>query len=218
MTCKQSEKFMTPLAKLFNALFLAVFVNVAQAAVVTGIDATAQLPFWEWSNQTVSIRLVQRLPDQTRAFFAARGFSRDHVERIAQSCVFQTVFKNIAAADSDMVIRYDLTEWQIRFNDSQPKQKLKQRLKVKQQWMDEWKQSNAPPKAQIAFSWSLLPTQQKYKAGDYNWGMTTYNLPPGKHFDLTLVWYQNEQRHTAVIPDVQCAADIQTQPAIGIGG
>lgn len=207
---------MRPLLKSINILILTAFIPLAQAAVVTGIDATAQLPFWEWNNQTVSIRLVQRLPDQTRAFFAARGFSREHTERIAQSCVFQTVFKNIAAADSAMVVRYDLTEWQIHINDSQRKLKVKQ-LKVKQQWMDEWQQSQAPQKAQIAFSWSLLPTQQKYKAGDYNWGMTTYNLSPGKHFDLTLVWYENEQRRSAVIPDVQCAEDVHLQPSNGIG-
>ena len=185
--------------------------GLASAAVLTGIDDTAHLPYWEWNNQNVSIRLVQRLPDQSRAFFAARGFSSADAERIAQSCVFQTVFKNIAAADSDTVIRYDLSEWQIHLNGSP------RLLKVKEQWLQEWEQAQTPKSAQIAFSWSLLPTRQQYRPGDYNWGMTTYNLPPGQDFDLKLVWYQNEQAQTALIPDVQCAADVEIPPASGIG-
>jgi len=201
----------TRLFKSIHVVLLTGFNSLVSAAVSTGIDQTAQLPFWEWRNQTVSIRLVQRLPDQSRAYFVARGFSSADAERIAQSCVFQTVFKNIAAADSDTVIRYDLTEWRIRLADSS------RSLKVKHQWLHEWEQSQAPKKAQIAFSWSLLPTRQQYRPGDYNWGMTTYNLPPGQRFDLKLVWYQNEQNQTAVIPDLQCAADVEIQPASGIG-
>jgi hypothetical protein len=202
---------MKQILKPWYLLALTGFANLVGAALLTGTDETAQLPFWQWSDQTVSIRLVQRLPDQSRAFFAARGFSTTDAERIAQSCVFQTVFKNIAAVDSNTVIRYDLQEWQIFQDGSQRK------LKVKEQWMADWQQSQAPQSAQIAFSWSLLPTQQQYLPGDYNWGMTTYNLPPGQHFDLTLVWYKNEQRQTALIPDLKCAADVEISPANGIG-
>lgn len=198
------------LFKIWCILALSGFANPAGASLLTGTDETAQLPFWQWSDQTVSIRLVQRLPDQSRAFFAARKFSSSDAEHIAQSCVFQTVFKNIAKTDSKTVIRYDLNEWQIHHNGS------KQQLKVKEQWMAEWQQSQAPKSAQIAFSWALLPTQQQYLAGDYNWGMTTYNLPPGQRFDLTLVWYENEQRRTALIPNMQCAADEEISPPNGI--
>ena len=42
----------------------------------------------------ISLRLVQRLPIQSRAFFLARGFNKQQAEIIAQSCIFQTVFKN----------------------------------------------------------------------------------------------------------------------------
>ena len=196
--------------KPWSFLALAGFANVAGTAVLTGTDETAQLPFWQWSDQSVSIRLVQRLPDQSRAFFTARKFSSADAERIAQSCVFQTVFKNIAPAQSKTLIRYDLTQWQIRHNGQT------QKLKVKEQWMAEWQQSHAPKSAQIAFSWALLPTLQQYLAGDYNWGMTTFNLPPGQYFELTLVWHENQQRHTAIISNMQCAADVEISPPNGI--
>jgi len=196
--------------KLWFFLALAAFAQHSATAVLTGTDDTAQLPFWQWSDQAVSIRLVQRLPDQSRAFFTARKFSSSDAERIAQSCVFQTIFKNIASVDSNTVIHYDLNEWLIKHNGTD------QKLKLKEQWMDEWRQSQAPKSAQIAFAWALLPTEQQYRPGDYNWGMTTYNLPPGQRFDLTLVWYENQQRHSAVIPNMQCAADVQINPPNGI--
>jgi hypothetical protein len=200
----------SPTLKTWYFLGLMGIAHLAGAAVLTGTDETARLPFWEWNDHTVSVRLVQRLPDQSRAFFAARKFSPSDAERIAQSCVFQTVFKNLAEASSNTVIRYDLNEWHISHNGTQRK------LKVKEQWMAEWQQSQAPKNAQIAFSWSLLPTRQQYQPGDYNWGMTTFNLPPGQRFELTLVWYENAQPHSAVIPNIECAPDVEINPPNGI--
>ena len=83
----------------------------AAAAVNTGTDAEAGLPYWEVVEHGVSIRLVQRLPDQTRGFFQARGFSIADSELISQSCMFQTVFKNVAPPSDPGVIEYNLDEW-----------------------------------------------------------------------------------------------------------
>ena len=69
------------------------YVNAAD--IKTGIDEQAKLPFWEIKEKGISLRLVQRLPIQSRAFFLARGFNKQQVEIVAQSCIFQTVFKNI---------------------------------------------------------------------------------------------------------------------------
>ena len=88
----------------------------AKGTVLTGTDEGAQLPFWEWRSDTVSLRLVHRLPDQTRAFFMARGFNKQHAEQIAQSCIFQTVYKNIAPATSQRIIKYDLSKWRVIHN------------------------------------------------------------------------------------------------------
>ncbi len=203
---------MTRIRTLLHLLALTGFAIVAGAQVSTGTDDSAQLPFWQWQDTSVSIRLVQRLPDQSRAFFRARQFSAAHAERIAQSCVFQTVFKNIAAPGSGIVINYDLTQWEIR------QQAKRRTLKVKEQWLAEWEQSQAPQSARIAFAWSLLPTQQQFQAGDYNWGMTTYDLPPGQRFDLHMVWFENQQRKTAVIHDIECAPDVELNPRSGIAG
>lgn len=83
----------------------------AATKLSTGTDEQAQLPYWEISDAAMSLRLVQRLPDQTRGFFAARGFAPEHAEIIAQSCVFQTVFKNESQRGTPSPLEYDLREW-----------------------------------------------------------------------------------------------------------
>ena len=178
----------------------------ALAEVRTGIDADVQLPFWELRVPGMTLRLVQRLPDQTRAFFMARGFSAAQAEQIAQSCVFQTIYKNTAQASSPLVIEYDLTQWQVAHNG-----KIGQ-LKVREIWRTQWQQQQILPAAAIAFEWSLLPTRQTYKANDYNWGMTSFNLPPGSHFDLRLRWRENGVAKSAQMEHLECAADIHPQP------
>ena len=185
----------------------AVFVStVAHSEVLTGTDEVAQLPFWEWRSPVISIRLVQRLPDQSRAYFTARGFSKEHAELIAQSCVFQTVFKNVAKAGAKDIINYDLSKWKVTAEGKQTK------LKLREDWAKQWAQLKTPGKAKIAFKWSLLPTRQTYKAQDYNWGMSLYGLEPGTRFDLLMVWTENQMEKTATIKNIECAPDVHLEP------
>ena len=176
------------------------------ATVLSGTDADAKLPFWEWRSENVLIRLVQRLPDQSRAYFMARNFTAEQAELIAQSCVFQTIFKNIAPPDQKKVISYDLSEWGVKSAGR------KQGLVTREAWQTTWKTKNVTQAARIAFEWSLMPTRHHYQPGDFNWGMTLYGLPPGTRFDLQLVWYENDERKMVAIPDVECAADIHPDP------
>lgn len=179
----------------------------ARADVATGIDADAGLPYWELSTPGVSLRLVQRLPDQTRAFFLARGFDREAVERIAQSCVFQTVFENTTQPGGPGALEYDLREWVVQTDGRQ------QGMMTREDWAAIWTEQGAPKPARIAFEWALFPTQQVYNPGDYNWGMSIFGLAPGGRFDLTLVWTQFGERHTATIEELQCAPDTPTAEA-----
>ena len=176
------------------------------ASVTTGTDEQAQLPFWEWKSANMQLRLVQRLPDQTRAFFAGRGFSPSDVEQIAQSCVFQSIYKNISHPDEKLTINYDLSQWQVIH-----KGKVSG-LKLRETWTQQWQQQKVPSAAIIAFQWSLLPTQQTYQAADFNWGMTIFNLPPGSVFDLKLIWRENDIIYTGNIPKITCAPDIDLSP------
>jgi len=182
------------------------FAFDAHASVLKGVDDETKLSFWEWRSDAVSIRLVQRLPDQSRAYFMARKFTSEHAEMIAQSCVFQSVFKNTAPPNKNYVVKYDLSEWRVTYKNKE------HGLKIKEKWLNEWQEKNVPMAAQIAFEWSLLPTIQRYHQGDYNWGMTMYALPPGARFDLHLVWYENGIQAQVDIMDMQCGPDIRLEP------
>jgi hypothetical protein len=181
--------------------------GMAQAGnITTGTDEQAQLPYWQYEDGGVSLRLVQRLPDQSRGFFMARGFSTEHAELIAQSCVFQTIFKNVSSDKTASPVSYDLNKWVITYNNT------KRKMKTREDWAKQWEKLNTPQPARIAFEWALLPTIQTYQAGDYNWGMSIFNLKPGSQFDLNISWTQYGKQSTTLIRGIQCATDTRSQP------
>lgn len=187
---------------------LALLAGVAMAESKTGIDAEAQLPYWEIAEQNISIRLVQRLPDQTRGFFEARGFAKADAETIAQSCVFQTVFKNLSTPAQPVVIDYDLKEWRVQAGAAQ------RRLKTREDWQREWAARGIAQSARMAFEWALLPTRQTYHVGDYNWGMSVYDLKPGTRFALDVIWRENGKPRRAGVDGVRCAPDTPAPEAL----
>ena len=201
------------------SIHLSVFVSVSAlaaavswppavqaAAIHSGIDEEAQLPYWEVADKGMSLRLIQRLPDQTRGFFQARGFSETDADLIAMNCVFQTVFKNISASTAKATLEYNLHEWVLHSGDRQG------RMKTREDWRTEWDARKAPKSAQLAFEWALLPTRQTYRPGDFNWGMSVFGLKPGSRFDDDVVWHQYGEKHTVRVKDMECAPDIQPTP------
>jgi hypothetical protein len=196
-------------AAICFSLFLISYGSDAAPRLETGIDADAPLPYWQISDAGMSLRLVQRLPDQTRGYFLARGFEEPEANLIANSCVFQTVFKNESNHNRPSALQYNLRDWVVTAGGKQ------QGMKLREDWQREWQHHKVTMAAKLAFEWSLYPTQQVYKPGDYNWGMSIFNLKPGTRFDLKVVWQQFGKTHTALIKDIQCAADVHPQPGSG---
>jgi hypothetical protein len=173
--------------------------------VALGIDPETRLKHWEWNADGVLLRITQRLPDQTRAFFLARGFDQVNADHIARNCIFQSMFRN-AGAETSGTVASDLTNWHIDSNGQ------KGGLLVREHWRKLWAEREVTQSARIAFEWSLLPTRQSYAPGDYNWGMTSYGLAPGSHFDLVFSWHRNGERFQGTIANIQCAPDIHPDP------
>jgi hypothetical protein len=173
--------------------------------VEKGVMSGTGLRYWEWQGEGVLFRLTQRLPDQTRAFFMARGFEAEDADQIARRCVFQTMFKNIAPPGGSAV-EFDLGEWTIDTGNGT------RGLLTREDWDRRWEERGVPQAARIAFEWSLLPTRQRYLPGDFNWGMTSYGLPPGSRFDLRFSWMQDAARHRGSIPGVECPKDLHPEP------
>lgn len=177
------------------------------ADITTGTDPEAGLPFWELRDVGISLRLVQRQPDQTRAFFLARGFSRDATEQVARRCVFQTVFKNTSAGAQAAAVTYDLRDWNVRTAEND------MRMLTREFWAERWANMQVAKPARIAFEWALFPTRQTYNPGDYNWGMSVFDLPSGGRFDLTVVWRHGDHVQRARIDNIRCAPEADAADA-----
>lgn len=180
---------------------------VRAATLTTGIDEQADLPYWQIEDEGMSLRLVQRQPDQSRAFFMARGFDHEQVEQVAGRCVFQTVFRNLSHTTSPSPLHYRQQDWQVVHEGAAPAT-----IMTRERWKFLWEGQGAAPAARIAFHWSLLPSEQTYEPGDYNWGMTMIDLPPGSRFDLVVTWQQFGETRTFTIEDLECAVDTLTAP------
>lgn len=180
--------------------------NLYAAELKTGKDEQSLLPYWQIEDTGMSLRLVQRLPDQVRGFYLARGFSSEYAERIAMSCGFQTVFKNNSHKSMPSPLSYNLHDWVVEFGGKQ------QGLKTREDWEKEWKKTKAGESSRLAFEWSLVPTKLEYKPNDYSWGLSYFNLKPGTVFDLKIVWQQYEKTHAYTIRKIQCAPDIHPDP------
>ncbi|VAW76211.1 hypothetical protein MNBD_GAMMA12-1862 [hydrothermal vent metagenome] len=199
MTC-QVKKFLTIL------FAITVIASPIFAGVRTGIDKVAKLPYWELNEKGIRFRLVQRLPDQIRAFFLKRGFSLKYAELIAQSCVFQTVFHNQALMGSKQNITYDQNQWVLL------RGKIKSKMKTREDWGQFWAATSVKMSAKIAFKWSMLPSKQIYQPEDHNWGLSIFNFKPGVKFSLKMSWRQGNVLKTKIIPNIICAPDIHPEP------
>lgn len=193
------------LIKIPQLLLLPLFLSGMPLAadVIQSTNEETGLRKWQLLEGNLEVELVQRLPDQTRGFFMARGFSAAIAEEIAVSCIFQTVIRNRGGPDAGGTIGIDLTQWRIHHAGGE------QGVRLKEPWMASWSEGTVGEASRLAFQWALFPTRQEFLADDYNWGMTAFGLPPGKVFDLDLAWQVNGKAHSARIAAIECAPDVE---------
>lgn len=183
---------------LLPAMLLAAPVY---ARVTVSSDAETGLKTWTLSKGALKLQLVQRLPDQTRAFFLARGFPSTTADSIANSCVFQLIGMNASRTDKPVDVRIDLSQWRVLNNGKATPPKLKS------VWAQEWG-DDVPMRARIAFRWATFPTDQIYHpADDYNWGMLSLGPAPGTTIDLNVVWFEDGSHQSSTITGITCPAD-----------
>lgn len=190
------------LTTLFTTLLLSIVNPQSLALVEQSIDAETQLKSWALTQGTFSFELIQRLPDQTRAFFQARGFAKKIANDIGTQCVLQAIGRNTSVDNTGSPISFDLQEWIIQ-SETQSRS-----IKLKEDWDAQWPDDLVSSAARIAFRWATFPTEQTFEpAGDYNWGMISFGLPPGSLFDLKVVWRQNNEIQYQWIKQIECPAD-----------
>ena len=197
---------MTPLlqhGKLLVLLPLAMPCLSQAAEVMRSADPETGLRNWHLVEGNLEIELVQRLPDQTRGFFMARGFSSTIADEIAVSCIFQTIIRNTGSQADDATVSVDLAQWRVMHDG------VAQAIRLKEPWMASWPETAVSEPSRLAFQWALFPTQQQFLTDDYNWGMTAIGLPPGSVFDLDVVWQEDEEPRSARVNGIECAPDVE---------
>ncbi len=163
-------------------------------------------PHWSFTEKNgFDIELIQRPLDRTQAFFQGRGFSPDITQRIANACVMAVVARNLSATRT---LRIDVAEWRVTSDGRE------QPLRLETDWQKQWENGAVSPQARIAFRYSMLPTVQSLRPGDWMQGMITANLNPGRRFDLHIRWTENGRRKQAWVRDAVCATPSpeETQP------
>lgn len=156
----------------------------ADAAQVTRHNETVSgLQGWRIQDAHIEIQLNPLKPEQARAFYLGRGFSEPIAELIAQSCVYQTVIKNISADNNAKNVSIDLSDW--RLVDLRGESALVS----KNTWRQKWREMSASKAAITAFSWATYPWQQAFSpVGDSGWGMILFGPIEGESFELTARW------------------------------
>ncbi len=175
---------------------LAAWGATASAATGYTVDAETGLATWQAESDGIQVRLTQISPDQARAFYQARGFPPAATERYASECVFMTVVRNVG----DTAIAHRLADWRYAVA-GQPDRTIRSRA----EWADLWQQLGVSEAARIAFNWAQFPSTQTFAPGDWNQGMTAYDVPRGGTFDLRFVWQADDRQHSGVLEQVKCA-------------
>jgi len=157
---------------------------------------------WHFTDGDIEIELVQRLPDQTRALFMNHAFSREVIEQLALSCMFQTIVRNTGKSGAGQMIAIDLTQWRMQHAGKTGSILLKEPL------LASWSDEDADAAAKLVIRWGMFPTQQEYLPDDYNWGLTAYGIPPGSTFDLVVTWQEGGVQHSGDIKGIVCAPDV----------
>ena len=187
-----------------NGVLLAGLLVAAPACagVRHTVNESNGLRGWKLADGDFEIELIQRLPDQTRALLMKHAFSREVIEQLAQSCMFQTIIRNTGRSGSGQAVSVDLTQWRMRHAGTTRGILLKEPL------LASWSDADASPAAKLVVRWGMFPTQQEFQPSDYNWGLTAYGVPPGAEFDLEVAWTEGGAPHSASIEGIVCAPDV----------
>jgi hypothetical protein len=185
-----------------STIMLLLAAGRAFAGVTHSVNEENGLRSWRFLEGDIEIELVQRLPDQTRALFMNHAFSREVIEQLALSCMFQTIIRNTGTAGSGTKVAIDLADWRIHHDGKT------RGLLMKEALLESWSEEDAGEAARLVIRWGMFPTRQEYLPSDYNWGLTAYGIPPGSTFDVDVSWTENDKLHTGMIRDVVCAPDV----------
>ena len=158
-----------------------LLVTAAVAGVRQTVNEDNGLRGWDFTEGDIQIELIQRLPDQTRALFMSHAFSREVIEQLALSCMFQTIIRNTGRSGSGRPVAIDLTQWRLHHAG------VTRGILLKEPLLATWSDADASAAAKLVVRWGMFPTRQEYLPSD---------------------WTEGGEPHAATIEGIVCAPDV----------
>jgi len=158
-------------------------------------------PSGPWhEDDTVSIRIVQRSPEQLTAFYLGRGFNQASIDQILGTCFVTPIIHN----KSFDVLWLELDNWQFSRGDEQIP-----RIK-RDYWPEKWKKSGLPQAHQSTFWWTLMPEVRDLRL-DESVGGSVVIPRQSRPFTLTMNFHTGADKQgplkTIVFKDIECVTD-----------
>lgn len=137
-----------PISKQFlTAVTLSggMLLSCLLAAAVSALEKPYRGPFVE--NDDMLFVLMPRTPAQMAAFYEARGFPQNAIERITGSCFVTAHIEN----RSNRVIWLETAHWKLSSN-GHPLQRLGANY-----WQQQWDETGLSAASRATFGWTQLP-------------------------------------------------------------
>lgn len=120
-------------------------ISCLYGSLVAAADRQFQGPYFD--NDRLRIVLIPRTPEQMAAFYEARGFPPEALERIRQTCFITVHIEN----KGDEVLWLELENWQFS-SGNRPLARLDQAY-----WQSQWDAIELPQSKRSTFGWTQLP-------------------------------------------------------------
>jgi hypothetical protein len=146
----------------------------------------------------IEFHISARTPEQTRAFYSARGLPEDAVHAIAQVCLLTVGMRN----NRSDVVWLELAEWRFIDDEGRPVQRI-QRI----EWDAVWEQMAVPNAGRATFGWTQLPESRDLQPGEPVGGNLAV-VPPQGNFTLQASFKTGVSKNGPVIrfnvPKLNC--------------
>ncbi|MDH5446036.1 MAG: hypothetical protein OEY52_10790 [Gammaproteobacteria bacterium] len=151
----------------------------------------------QYESENIRIRVIPRSPQQIAAFYEARGFQKNMLDKIKQYCFITIYVRN----KGKHIIWHDLGKW--TFQAGTKKIQRIDRHQLKQTWQ----KMGIPLPHQSTFRWTLLPEQLDFRPEEGEGGnivlpATNENIRITSQFNL----YKNNSDDIVklILDNIQC--------------
>ncbi len=157
-------------------------------------------PNLRYEDDTLSVRIVMRTPDQLTAFYLGRGFNQAAIAHILETCFITPIVHN----KTFDVLWLRLDDWRFTRGDT-PIPRLK-----RDYWPAHWTDAGLPLAHQATFGWTLLPEERDLRP-DEGAGGSVVIPRQDRPFTLTMRFHTGADKQgpvkTVVFEDLQCTAN-----------